>query len=1012
MKLRFEPDLQHQRAAIEAACDLFRGAELCRSEFTVFHRSGEQLEALLEDNALGIGNRLTLLPEEVERNLRDVQLRNGVRRSNELTADDYNFTVEMETGTGKTYVYLRTIYELNKRYGFSKFVIVVPSVAIREGVLKSLDITRDHFHGLYGGVPASHFVYDSARLGEVRDFATSSHIRIMVVTVGSINRFGDEAEAAAMDARDNPKANIMYRPREQVGGERPIDLIHATRPIVIVDEPQSVEGRGGTQGAEAVRRLKPLATFRYSATHLREYHRIYTLDAVDAYQQKLVKQIEVAGATIQAAANKPFVRLVKVEARARSVRARVELDVQTPNGVQRQEKWVQETDDLEQTSGNRAVYRDVRVGELRAGRAGQRIEIRHPGGETWLEPGEAFGDVDPLQVQRQMINRTIREHLTKERAFRQKGIKVLSLFFVERVSLYREYDDAGNPSQGVYARMFEEEYRRLRSHPDFADLFADATPEDVSSIHDGYFSRDRKKVGGRTVEIEKDTSGETKADDDAYHKILQAKEQLLSLEEPLRFIFSHSALREGWDNPNVFQICALRDIQTERERRQSIGRGLRLCVNQNGDRQHGFDVNTLTVVARESYESFAEGLQKELEDPSTGIGLRFGFVEAHQFANIPVTLADGSAGYLGDEHSKAIWKHLREAGYIDAQGKVQDALRTALKSGTVALPESVEAQRAQITGILLKHAGGLEVKNADDRRTFKVNREVLLSDDFRALWDRVKHRTTYRVHFDNATLIADCIRALQDAPPIGRTRMQWETATLDIERGGVHARRGELGAPVVLSDGPLDLPDILTELQNRTQLTRRSIAKILIDSGRLEDFRVNPQQFIDVAAHAINRRKALAIVDGIKYRRLGDGEVWAQELFQNEEVTGYLRNLVAAGPRSVYDYVAFESNVEKQFAEDLARTEGVKVFTKLPRWFSIATPLGPYHPDWVVVAQTDEGEKLFFVAETKDTPFVEALRESEKAKIHCGEQHFQALRVGERLAEYRVVSTVEELLTS
>ncbi len=1017
MKLHFEPDLKHQQLAIEAACDLFRGAETCRSEFTVTRRAFTEpaLGDVLGDSTLGIGNRLTLVPEEVERNLREVQTRNGLRPSGELASLD--FTVEMETGTGKTYVYLRTIYELNRRFGFTKFVIVVPSVAIREGVLSTLESTREHLRGIYGGVPAAHFVYDSAKLGDVRDFATSPQIRIMVVTVGAINRFGDEAAAQAMDAHDNPKANIMYRPREQVGGERPIDLIHATRPIIIVDEPQSVEGAGDTQGAEAVRRLMPLATFRYSATHLKEYHRIYTLDAVDAYEQRLVKQIEVAGATVDAAANRPFIRLVKVQATARTIRARVELDVQKSTGVVREEAWVQDNDDLEQTAGNRAVYRDVRIGEIHGGRSA-RIEIRHPNGETWLGKDETFGDVDQLQVQRQMINRTIREHLSKERRLNPRGIKVLSLFFVERVSLYREYDDAGNPSPGIYARMFEEEYRRLIVHPDFCDLFtAPITPTDVALVHDGYFARDKKKVGGKTVEIEKDTSGATKSDDDAYHLILQDKERLLDFATPLRFIFSHSALREGWDNPNVFQICALRDIRTERERRQSLGRGLRLCVNQGGERQHGFEVNTLTVVARESYEDFAEGLQRELEDPETGIGLRFGFVESHHFANVPVQHKDGSTSYLGQDASAAIWKHLREVGYVDTNGKVQDTLRAALKDGTVSLPADAEVHRASILGILRKHAGRLEIKNADERRTFVPNRQVLLSEDFKALWDRVKQKTTYRVHFDNAKLLEECARALREAPAIPRSRLIWASGRLEINRGGVQTTQGSGSAPVNLTEGRLDLPDILTELQNRTQLTRRSIHKILVDSGRLGDFSINPQLFIETATQAINRRKAHAIIDGIKYRRLGNSDVWAQELFQSEELSGYPKNLVPGGPKSVYDQVPCEYGVERQFAADLASNSDVKLFAKLPSWFKIPTPLGSYEPDWLVLAQSPEGEKLYFVAETKGTTQLDALRLAEQDKIYCGKAHFQALAVREtssaeyRPAKYKVVTTVAELLS-
>ena len=521
----------------------------------------------------------------------------------------------METGTGKTYVYLRTIFELNKRYGFTKFVIVVPSIAIKEGVYKSLQITEEHFHALYSGTPVDYFLYDSKKLGQVRNFATSPQIQIMVVTVGAINK---------------KNVNKLYKDSEKTGGEKPIDLIKATRPILIVDEPQSVEGGLVGRGAEALRAMNPLCTLRYSATHAAKHHMVYRLDAVDAYERKLVKQIEVASATIEDAHNKPYVRLVSTQNRRGVISAKVELDVESHGRVRRREKVVQDGDDLEQTTG-RAVYRNYRIGEIRVERGNEFMELRVPGDERFLQPGEAWGDVDALAVARQMIRRTIREHLDKEKRLRPQGIKVLSLFFIDAVGRYRGYDENGNPAKGDYALIFEEEYRRLSKHPDYRTLFQEVDlTRAVEEVHNGYFSIDRK--GGWTDTAENNQSNRDNAER-AYNLIMREKEKLLSLETPLKFIFSHSALREGWDNPNVFQICALRDIRTERERRQTIGRGLRLCVNQDGERLRGFGVNTLTVVAMESYEEFAENLQKEIEEDT---GIRFGVVEAHQFAAIPV----------------------------------------------------------------------------------------------------------------------------------------------------------------------------------------------------------------------------------------------------------------------------------------------------------------------------------------------------------------------------------------
>jgi type III restriction enzyme len=627
MKLHFEPNLDYQLQAIEAVCDLFHGQETCRTEFTVTRDTASGQMSLLE-NDLGIGNRLTLLDDELLANLHAIQLRHGLAPSSSLASGD--FTVEMETGTGKTYVYLRTIFELNKRYGFTKFVIVVPSVAIKEGVYHTLETAADHLKGLYAGTPFDFFLYDSAKLGQVRNFATSPQIQIMVMTVGAINKFGDEQQALTEEAdevsRREKSKNVMYRHSEKTGGEKPIDLIRATRPILIVDEPQSVEGGLDGKGRQAMARMNPLCNLRYSATPKQAHHMIFKLDAVDAYERKLVKQIEVAAAAVEGGHNKAYVRFIAPVSRGkRVVGARVELDIATAHGVARQTVSVSPLDKLEEVTG-REIYRDHLIGQdIRDARDDKFMELRYPGGEKYLRPGEAHGDVEPLTLQRQMIQRTIKEHLDKEKRLRPQGIKVLSLFFIDAVEKYRRYDAAGNPMKGDYAVIFEEEYRRLARHPDYQSLFKEVDLTTAAAeVHNGYFSIDRKKVGGKTLEVFKDTKGTTQADDGTYSLIMRDKEKLLSLDTPLKFIFSHSALREGWDNPNVFQICALREMASEQQRRQTIGRGLRLCVNQDGERLRGFEVNTLTVIATESYEQFAELLQQEIEDET---GIRFGIVE-------------------------------------------------------------------------------------------------------------------------------------------------------------------------------------------------------------------------------------------------------------------------------------------------------------------------------------------------------------------------------------------------
>jgi type III restriction enzyme len=996
MKLHFEPNLDYQMQAIEAVCDLFRGQEVCRTEFTVTMKLPDEAQMSLgvAQSDLGVGNRLTLLDDELLKNLADIQLRGGLPPSGSLTSGD--FTVEMETGTGKTYVYLRTIFELNKRYGFSKFVIVVPSVAIKEGVYKTLQITEDHFKGLYAGVPFDYFLYDSGKPGPVRNFATSSNIQIMVVTVGAINK---------------KDVNNLYKETEKTGGEKPIDLIKATRPIIIVDEPQSVDGGLEGRGKEALDAMNPLCTLRYSATHVDKHHMVYRLDAVDAYERKLVKQIEVASATVEDAHNKPFVRLVKVENKRGRISAKVELDKQAGTGVQRVEVTVSDGDDLQQSADGRAIYADFRVGEINTAKGEEFMELRCPGGEVFLQPGQAHGDVDALAVQREMIRRTIKEHLDKEKHLRPLGIKVLSLFFIDAVDKYRQYDADGQPVKGVYAQIFEEEYRRAAKLPAYQSLFAEIdlafAAEDV---HNGYFSIDKK--GGWTDTAENNAGNRENAER-AYNLIMKEKEKLLSFGTPLKFIFSHSALKEGWDNPNVFQICTLRDIQTERERRQTIGRGLRLCVNQDGERVRGFEVNTLTVVATENYEQFAENLQKEIEKDT---GIRFGIVEQHQFAAIAVTGADGHAAPLGIEQSKALWEHLKAAGHIDAKGKVQDSLKTALKNGTLALPAEFEAQKGQIAEVLRKVSGRLDIKNADERRQVPLRKgndgkAIYLSDEFKALWDRIKHQTTYRVQFDNAKLVTDCIAALQKAPAIAKARLQWRKADIAIGKAGVAATEKAGAATVVLDEADIELPDLLTDLQDRTQLTRRTIVRVLTGSGRLDDFKRNPQQFIELAAETINRCKRLALVDGIKYQKLGDQHVYAQELFEKEELTGYLKNMLLDTQKSIYEHVVYDSTTERDFADGLEKNEAIKLYAKLPGWFKVPTPLGTYNPDWAVLVEEDGTQRLYFVVETKSSLFTDDLRDKESAKIECGKAHFTALGVGENPARYVVARSVDDLLT-
>ena len=985
MKLHFEPNLDYQHAAIESVCDLFRGQEICRTEFTVTRDATAAQQTLaFAQSDLGIGNRLQLLDDELLTNLSDIQIRNGLRPAASLASGD--FTVEMETGTGKTYVYLRTIFEMNRRYGFTKFIVIVPSVAIKEGVYKTLQITEEHFRSLYANAPFEFFLYDSGKLGQVRNFATSPNIQIMVVTVGAINK---------------KDVNNLYKDTEKTGGEKPIDLIRATRPILIVDEPQSVDGGLEGRGKEALGAMNPLCTLRYSATHAEKHHMLYRLDAVDAYERKLVKQIEVASLEVEGGHNKGYVKLLSTSNKKGTFSAKVELDMQRGTGVSRETVTVKPGDDLQQITG-RAVYADCLVQNLGCKAGEEFLELSNL--EKPLRPGEAIGDVDSDALKRLMIRRTIEEHLDKELRLRPQGIKVLSLFFIDAVEHYRSYTADGAQVKGKYAVMFEEEYRKAAAKPKYHTLFNEVDLQsDATEVHDGYFSIDKKGTWTDTAE---NNQGNRENAERAYNLIMKDKEKLLGFETKLKFIFSHSALREGWDNPNVFQICAIREMGSERARRQTIGRGLRLCVNQQGERLRGFDINTLTVIATEGYEQFAANLQKEIEEDT---GIRFGIVEKHQFAAIPVTDAEGRTTALGVAQSEAIWAHLKDAGHVDAKGKVQDTLRKALRDGTLQLPESFQAQLPQVKEVLRKLAGKLDIKNADERRTISTRQAVLHSEEFQALWDRIKHKTTYRVQFDNEKLLAECAEAMRKSPPVTKTRVQIRKADLAIGRGGVSSEETTVAAPIIIEEIDIELPDLLTDLQDKTQLTRRSLVRILTGSGRLDDFKRNPQQFIELATESINRTKRLAIVDGIRYQRIGNDDYYAQELFEQEELTGYLKNMLAA-TKSVYEQVVYDFGVEHTFAEQLEKNEAVKVYAKLPGWFKVPTPLGTYNPDWAELVEKDGEERLYFVVETKSSLFTDDLRDKESAKIECGKAHFKALAVGDNPAEFIQARNIDDLM--
>ena len=966
MKIQFESNLDYQDRAISSIVDIFEGQEICQSNFSIVrqHSKGQKTTADYDD--LGIGNRLELLDDEILSNVQNIQLRNGLPQSKKLNSMD--FSIEMETGTGKTYVYLKSIFELNKRYGFTKFIIVVPSIAIKEGTKKTLKITSDHFKTLFDNVNYDSFVYDSSNLEQVRDFATSSDIRIMVINIDAFRK-------SFSDPSKDTKANIIHRQNDKLNGQRPIEFIASTNPILIIDEPQSVDNT--PRAKEAIATLKPLCKLRYSATHIEKFNLMYKLDSIDAYEQQLVKQIEVANVKLEDTSNKPYMKLVSVKANPRS--AKIEIDVNEKGSTKRKAITVKDGDDLYEKSKGRDVYDGYRIDDIYIEKGSEYIEFSN---QESIDIGATIGDVDDDSIKRLQIRKTIEEHLNKELRLNAQGIKVLSLFFIDKVANYRGYDEENNELQGKYALWFEEEYKIISKKRKYNTLFDKIDIDtEVSKVHDGYFAQDKK---GRV----KDSTGKNANDESAFDKIMKHKEKLLGFAEPLRFIFSHSALKEGWDNPNVFQICTLNETSSVMKKRQEIGRGLRICVNQEGDRVRGFDVNTLTVMANESYEDFARALQKEIEDEE---GIKFGVIEEHFFANIPVEKEDGSVEYFGATNSEAMYQYLQDKSYIDSKGKIQNSLRTDIKNNEFEVPKEYQALKADITSVITKISGSLNIKNADERTLITLNKEVYLSEEFKDLWEQVKYKTTYRVDFDVEKLVDECAKQIANDLTIGKIKYLYSKATNKVTKVGVEIIEGSEDNSFMDCDIiDYELPDIVTYLQNETNLTRKNIVDILIKSERLQDFKNNPQKFIDGAIKIIKKTMSMFIVDGIKYQKLGDEFYYAQECFEDQELYGYLSSNMIENKenKSIYTHTVYDSTIEENFAKAFNENSNVKLFTKLPSWFKINTPLGTYNPDWAVLIEKDNEEKLYFVVESKGSDLGLDIKTAESFKIECAKKHF------------------------
>jgi type III restriction enzyme len=978
MKFQFDAQQQYQLDAVSAVVDIFDGQPLERPEFAVLQagRGVGLFEGHLQAE-IGVGNRLVLTEDTLLKNVRNIQERNEIDvpdlnaeleswpilgAAGEFVRNCCHFSVEMETGTGKTYVYIRTICELSRRYGFKKFIIVVPSVAIREGVLKNIGITREHFKALYNNIEFESFLYDAKNANRLRQFASSNTIQILVINIDAFrkNFTGTEEEH---------KSNVIYQDRDQTNGVRPIEFIQSTTPIVIVDEPQSVDSTEKSQ--EAIKALNPLCTLRYSATHRNPYNLVYRLDPIRAFELHLVKQIVVDSAVSSGAMNDAFIRVEKIDIK-NGIKAKLRIQVQTPNGTKEKSVTVKNEHDLYELSENRAQYKDGFVVTEIDGTPGAEFVKFNSG--LILRLGEEHGGMRE-DVWKAQIRKTVEKHLTKELQVRKLGLKVLSLFFIDRVANYRSYDESDQPVAGKFAHEFEETLAHLAKDPRFSSLKWLKLP--IKRLHNGYFAQDKKG-------ILKDTKGDTQADDDVYNLIMKDKERLLSTDEPLRFIFSHSALREGWDNPNVFQICTLNEAQSVMKKRQEIGRGLRLPVNQDGVRVFDESVNKLLVVANESYDDFARKLQTEYEEDC---GVTFGKVPIRAFIKM-TRVVDGKEHPLGKEAAGEIWNSLIANGILAADGKIQPQFDPKKDGFTLNLPEPHRALESQIVDVLSNYQIERHIRDNRKEGLNKLKKAVQLSPEFEALWERIRPRTTYQVEFTTDDLVHRGVQALRKMQKVEAAKVSVTTAELAVTKAGVKARTVASKTETVQYRG--SLPDILAYLQDETELTRSTLVRILKESGRLSEFFVNPQRFMDSIAAILKSELHQLIVDGVKYERVPttDPEFeWRQELFKNEELINYLTALQVN--HSIYEYIVYDSEVERQFAQKIDGRPDIKLFVKLPRWFEIDTPIGKYNPDWAILKHNDE--TLYLVRETKSTKDFLKLRTTEADKVRCGQRHFDAI---------------------
>ena len=1003
-KFHFKNNLPHQEEAVESVLNLFKGMEKKDSPFTVLNLNKKD-NLYYGTKYQGTGNKIAIDQEELSHNLEAVQKINGLVFEEENKVNcivPKDFTIEMETGTGKTYVYIKTALELAKNYGLKKFIIVVPSVAIREGVYKTFETTKEHFAGQYD--PYDYFIYDSSNFSAIKGFAYSKSVQFMIINI------------AAFNSSDNK----INKAQEQTDGNIPINLIKQVEPVVIIDEPQSVIGQDTKKkksaGFLALQELKPSLVLRYSATHRARTHDLYRLDAIDAYNQGLVKEIYVSSVTVDEDFNEPYIYLVSVDRDKKE--AKLRLNVKMKDKYVRKVKTVNFDTDLQAVTGN-SKYAGFKVKEIVFEEKKEAVKISNLPFNLDYEKNREFGSANDDDIKRFQIRQTINEHLEKEVTYRlphkDRGrIKVLSLFFIDKVSNYVNYEGKNRVRNGKYAKMFEEEYRFAleekidkESNPDRLAILNEIKKYDLDRVHNGYFSNDKATSFKDYTWDEKNSEFKlTTKDDKVFDEIMRDKEKLLDLNNELRFIFSHSALKEGWDNPNVFQICTLNETKSDIKKRQEIGRGLRLAVDEFGNRiEEGTErfINKLTVMVNESYEEFTEGLQREYGDA----GIEFGKIKSDTFAHLPSKLAE----HIGGEKSLEIFTFLKENDYIDKSGTPNSKLRKDIEQHNFVLPDSLKPEQEIIEKKLLKIAKPL-AKDGHEKRTIKRNEKAMASPEFMALWNKIKYKTRYEYTLDIEKLINKSVKALGDLD-IERLNIIARTSNIVLEDEGIS--NGDNVISGVSSIKKDRFPNVLEELQNSTSFSRNDIAKILLESGKLHEIKKNPERFIIEVSKRLNSAMDEYAMEEecIRYIKLGETECYVQEnLFEESRDVFNTFVLENKDDRTLYPSYEYDSSIEYKFAQELDKNKNVVLYTKLPDYFKIDTPVGTYNPDWAIVYDSPNGYKIYFVIETKGSTDKDDRRNKENYKINCAKLHFDAInRDLDEKINYDVAKNINDLNT-